>query len=70
MKRGKRGILWESSVVCSLVSSSNFYGGNNKMKLMKKTTNLHVSLTLDPSGTITSEEVSSAIKSGGMTTSK
>lgn len=44
--------------------------GNNKMKLMKKATNLQVSLTELPSGTMTSDDVSSAIKSGGMTTSK
>lgn len=35
-----------------------------------KTTNLQVNLTELPSGTITSDEVSSAMKSGGMTTSK
>lgn len=33
-------------------------------------TNLHVSLTEEPSGTIISEDVSSAMKSGGITTSK
>lgn len=40
------------------------------IKLMKMTTNLHVNLTELPSGTITSLDVSSAIKSGGITTSK
>lgn len=46
----------------------NFYGENNKIN--EKATNLHVNFTEEPSGTITSLLVSSATKSGGMTTSK